>query len=204
MKLSALSFLLFSIGTIAGPSLLSRQTSAGGACAGLAGGTPTMPNFTFAAYNLSQPNANSTGAPLVLGNLTGPGGPYDVMGLTTYHSWPHDDYPVWTLDSGFLNPHYYIPDTMNTSAGPVTAGGALNWYVSTGPLSEQPQAIYCAVNTTYSPYPILAVNEEPFGFSLCLVVTGTLSQYHVIWKEDPAIQSYSDCYPVSLHMVSLS
>ena len=51
--------------TLANP--LPRQT--GGACAGLSSGSTDTPayNFTLTALNITLPNANTTGAPLVLG-----------------------------------------------------------------------------------------------------------------------------------------
>ena len=68
MLASALSvFALFAASVSAVPALSTRQT--GASCAGLGDGSTDSPayNFTLAAYNLTLPNANSTGAPLVLG-----------------------------------------------------------------------------------------------------------------------------------------
>ena len=60
-------FAFFAITTSATPTLRVRQQ--GASCVGLADGSTDSPsyNFTLAAVNTTLPNANSTGAPLVLG-----------------------------------------------------------------------------------------------------------------------------------------
>jgi hypothetical protein len=50
-------------------SLKVRQATRGPACTGLGAGVfDVAPSFTLAAYYKTQPNANSTGVPLVLGS----------------------------------------------------------------------------------------------------------------------------------------
>ncbi len=62
-----LLILPLSLGTTASPMSI-RQTPSRPWCGDLGAGIFDIAyNFTLAAYNTSQPNANSTGAPLILG-----------------------------------------------------------------------------------------------------------------------------------------
>lgn len=72
MIASVLALFPLALGALASPlpspSLTSRQTAPGPQCSGLgAGAFDIAYNFTLAAYNVTLPNANSTGAPLVIG-----------------------------------------------------------------------------------------------------------------------------------------
>ncbi len=66
MIASALALLPLALGALASP--LGARQSQGAWCQGLGPGAFDIANnFTLAAYNSTLPNANSTGAPLVLG-----------------------------------------------------------------------------------------------------------------------------------------
>ncbi|KAJ3484818.1 hypothetical protein NLJ89_g11952 [Agrocybe chaxingu] len=58
-------------------------------------------NFTLAAVNVTLPNANRTGAPLVLGQ-NGASTGISFYVTSTYASFPYNDYPTLAMRDGGL------------------------------------------------------------------------------------------------------
>jgi len=188
-----------------GPALTRRAESW---CAGLGpGGFDTAQNFTLAAVNTTLANTNAVGVPLVLGQAGAvDGAEFEV--LSTYASYPYNDFPSLSLISGALIPN---SATGATSADAnVTSGGVVT-FVTTSLDLPTPAQIYCAVADIDpeegSPYPILSVNGDTDGFALCLNSDGPLAQNNIVWQptEDNGDEYlYDTCYPVNVQLLGLN
>ncbi|KAI0643247.1 hypothetical protein C8Q79DRAFT_1002500 [Trametes meyenii] len=169
-------------------------------CDGLGGGAfDGVHNFTLAAWNTSLPNANNTGAPLVLATAGAiPGA--ELRQLATYASFPFDDYPTFSLVNGTL-----IPQGGSTPAQAtiVQDGSSLGFLQTVSAEPTKGSQIYCAV-ADLDPaghgtgHPFLAVNGDTDSFSLCQ----TGAQNVVFYK--PAAEGREDfasCYPVKVQLI---
>ncbi|KAJ3490101.1 hypothetical protein NLI96_g1685 [Meripilus lineatus] len=122
-------------------------------------------NFTLAAYNTTFPNANSTGSPLVLGQAGAiPGASFKV--LSTYASYPYNEYPNLSLLSGAL-----IPNARGVIAGGVnvTVGQTLG-FIATNLNPPTPAPIYCGVGNHH------LIFRTPNSHFESLIVTSNSSQ----------------------------
>ncbi|KAJ7933342.1 hypothetical protein B0H13DRAFT_1856114 [Mycena leptocephala] len=79
--------------------------------------------FSLAAWNVTWHNANSTGSPLLLGQLAD-GTTNEVT--STYASYPYNVYPTLSLTNGSLRT-YRASGVWLTHATAVTSGGLLSW-----------------------------------------------------------------------------
>jgi len=202
--------LVLAAGALSMPTLSGRQT--GASCAGLgSGATDTISyNFTFAAYNLDTPNANSTGAPLVLG--WGPGGDdpaASAWALSTYASWGSNEWPYISLEGGSLFPEPG-PDEDGLGAYnfATTAGDEVIFYVTEHESAPETADIWCAVPDSETDYSILAVNGDTSNFSLCDATTTWISGTQVNLVYSPAENNtdyvYDTCTPVRVQLVPYS
>jgi len=186
------------------PTMSVRQI--GASCAGLADGSTDSPsyNFTLAAYNLTLPNANSTGAPLVLGwgrPVTSPEA--SEWAISTYAAWGSNEWPYFTLSDGALYP---IPGPDETGMGAYDfeiASGAEVSFLVTYRESNPPLAfIYCAAADDDSEYAKLAVNNDAGSFSLCQATTlwsNVVLAYEA--NTNNTYYDYSTCYPVQVNII---
>ncbi|CCM00190.1 uncharacterized protein FIBRA_02218 [Fibroporia radiculosa] len=176
-------------------------------CAGLGNNTVSTPpwNFTLTAYNTTHPNANDTGALLLLGKAASSG---SFAVLATYESFPSFALPgpFMHLDNGTLIPYASGSEGDATALGQnVTTGSELVFllteYAFDPPFPAAP--IYCILNGSQIPsttLPILAVNGDIYNFSLC--ANRNTTQTNVVYKPLPNSSTYyyDSCYPVLLHI----
>ncbi|PCH34750.1 hypothetical protein WOLCODRAFT_139557 [Wolfiporia cocos MD-104 SS10] len=190
------------------PVLQGRQT--GASCAGFseASTDTTVYNFTLAAYNLTLPNANATGAPLVLGyGPPGDSAAASEWAISTYASWGVNDWPYFTLQSGALYPQ---PGPNENGLGAydfqVQPGSEVAFFVTVQESSPSPAEIYCAVDNS-TEYSVLAVNNDADNFSLCVATADWTDspQYNIVYQpEANATQyTYNTCYPVRVQLIPL-
>ncbi|CAL1702399.1 unnamed protein product [Somion occarium] len=172
-------------------------------CDGLGGGAfDEQPNLSLAAYNTSLPNANSTGAPIVLGQA----GAIAGAEFKTYASYPYNDFPTFSLDEGALVPKGAGITVADTD---VLVGGQLG-FVVTNLNPPTPAQIYCALASTDpmgggTGLPVLAVHGDPDSFSLCRAGDDPLAQTNVVYQAQPNNTGYiyDSCYPVRLQIIPL-
>ncbi|CCL98476.1 uncharacterized protein FIBRA_00474 [Fibroporia radiculosa] len=177
-------------------------------CAGLGPGAFDIAhNFTLAALNTTLPNANATGAPLVLGQAGATDGEsFEVF--STYASYPYNDWPNLSLLQGGLVANSIYNFT--SPAGNVTSGNELS-FVTTTYNAPPPAQIYCAVAdidpTEGSPYPLLAVNGDTSGFALCVQCDCNYAQTNLVWQPSPENADgylYDTCYNVTVQLLGLN
>ncbi|KIY47722.1 hypothetical protein FISHEDRAFT_44837 [Fistulina hepatica ATCC 64428] len=164
----------------------------------------TLPfNFTLAATNLTLPNANSTGAPLVLGT-DGASTGLEYYTTSTWYTYPYDDYPTLGLLDGELQAFTKEGEWI-TNATSLTSGSAMLWMTSrlfSVPLFSEYSAVgndSASVNniTYYS----LAVFNHTDLWSLC-PDGGVGGQTIVVYNVSAAKSGeFTDCYDVNLNIV---
>ncbi|KAJ3971559.1 hypothetical protein EV361DRAFT_868393 [Lentinula raphanica] len=174
-------------------------------------------NFTLAALNNTLPNANSTGAPLVLGSDGAIDGesfhvssadPITLMRLfsdQTYASYPYNDFPSLGLVGGNLRA--YFPDGSWSTNATALTGYALSWGTSTY-YSSPASTAFSAVSDGSSEYPILAVNDVTDLWYLCPSDAPRVPQ-NTLYFNTTTIPSQSgvsgaspvECYSVTVNMV---
>ena len=160
----ALAAVVASLAAYALANPVPRQT--GAACTGLSSGSTDTPayNFTLTALNTTLPNANTTGAPLVLGWGTAGSSPaasdwaisvcadcvteeryIDSINFQTYAAWGSNEWPYFMLNSGNLLPQ---PGPSEQSLGAydraIEAGGEVGFIVTIASEGRQDPQIYCA------------------------------------------------------------
>ncbi|KAF9043840.1 hypothetical protein BDZ89DRAFT_943366 [Hymenopellis radicata] len=162
----------------------------------------TLPfKFTLAAHNNTLPNANSTGAPLVLGwGGASTGVSYEIT--STYASYPYNEYPSLSILNGSMRA-YRSSGEWITNATEVISGGALGWVTSRMPLNSAPPAASFSVHEVRR---TLAVYGIAHLWSLCpsYAFRGQNKVvYNVSQDARPEIVGYhpEDCYAVTLHVV---
>ncbi|KAF8637044.1 hypothetical protein AX16_010899 [Volvariella volvacea WC 439] len=167
----------------------------------------TLPyRFTLAALNVTlTPGANSTGAPLVLGQNGATGGIYFHV-TSTYNTFPYNDYPSIGLSESRLKAYGSDGTTMTngttlTTQNPVTGvtRTSLYWYTTVIYASPGPQIFSALLPDSSDPslYPLLAVNGDADNWSLCLG-TGTRPQTNLYYN---VAASDVDCYRVKVNIV---
>ncbi|KZT21851.1 hypothetical protein NEOLEDRAFT_1138857 [Neolentinus lepideus HHB14362 ss-1] len=187
------------------PSLSERQSS-GSWCSGLGGAAYDVAyNFTLAALNTSLPNANTTGAPIVL-NSAANGAGAGVYGLATYNTQPGtiDTYPNFTLVHGVLTAN----EPSAPQCAPVSSGASSGEPVGfSGNCSApaSPHQVFCSVANTdpaHGSLPILALNNHDTLFSICHQNSSTpvdILVYNATSKSDS--YNFDSCYSVTVHLV---
>ncbi|PPQ95789.1 hypothetical protein CVT26_015889 [Gymnopilus dilepis] len=162
--------------------------------------------FTLAALNTTLPNANNTGAPLVLGQNGADDG-IEFYVTSTYASYPYDDYPSIGLVDGSLRA-YRADGSWNTNATNVTSGNELGWVTTTLYTSSGPQ-VYSAVRLPAYEHPILAAHGFHDLWSLC-PFPAPLPQTNIIFNvtadvvNPPPFQLFdpADCYGVIITILA--
>ncbi|KZT01896.1 uncharacterized protein LAESUDRAFT_815652 [Laetiporus sulphureus 93-53] len=187
--------------SLALPTLQSRwNTSA--SCVGLPDGSTASPsyNFTLAAYNLTQSNANDTGVPLVL--AWGPPGTSPAASewvISTYESWGSNQWPYFTLTDGGLYPQ---PSSSENGLGAydfaVNEGDEVHFIVTIAESNPTVAEIYCAADESED-YAVLAVNNDADNFSLCLA--GTQNNLVYAPSTNNTLYTYDSCYPVRVYLL---
>ncbi|KAI0631551.1 hypothetical protein C8Q77DRAFT_1159326 [Trametes polyzona] len=158
-------------------------------------------DVTFAAWNSTGTNTNSTGAPLVLatgGVIAGT----ELRRFATWASFPFNDYPTVSLVNGtiFLNGD---ENSTPAQATIVQEGDGLSFITNNSVKPENGAQIYCAVADTDpaghgTGHPFLAVNGDTDSFSLCKVGFENV----VLWKPIPDHgEDFDSCYPVKVQVI---
>ncbi|EKM77794.1 hypothetical protein AGABI1DRAFT_76799 [Agaricus bisporus var. burnettii JB137-S8] len=162
-------------------------------------------NFTLSAYNISRPNDNKIGAPLVLGQNGATSGVTPHV-TSTHASFPYDDYPILALIDGSLRA-YRSDGSWNTNATEVHGGTTLSWITTTIPYYSRPAPeIYSIVNVPLTKYPLLAAHGRHDLWSLC-PFPGRLGQTNVVYNVSVVMNSTrngfdtKECYEVILFTV---
>ncbi|KAF8641285.1 hypothetical protein AX16_010064 [Volvariella volvacea WC 439] len=161
--------------------------------------------FTFAAVNVTfTPGANSTGAPLVLGQ-NGASGGIRFYVTSTYYTFPWNDYPSISLTESQLKAHRsdgstMTNSTMSTTWNPVTGvtRTSLYWW-SSGIYTGPGDSVFSALlpdSTSSGSYPLLAVYGDADSWSLCLG-TGTRPQTNLYYN----VAASDDCYRVRVNIL---
>ncbi|TFK46174.1 hypothetical protein OE88DRAFT_1739643 [Heliocybe sulcata] len=173
-------------------------------CAGLdSGGLNTLSNFTITAYNTTLPNANSTGAPLILGDDLSYHG-YTQYVLATYsYPYPALNQVSFSLDAGGLVANLDADST--TAVLSLSSDHEFDFIVSTEG-SVMPAPIFCAVQTDNmcGGYPVLAANGRTNLFLIC-ERTGENSFAEVVYNGTTGSTAYDvdSCYAVDLCLFSV-
>jgi hypothetical protein len=133
-----------------------------GPCAHFAGGFDTASNFTLAALNRTLPNANSTGAPLVLGQAGAiDGAEFEVLSVIlsnfnendkrlmsrrqTWASFPFNQWPSLSLLDGGLTGNMDPPSGAVKTVSTGASNGSEVSFVTTSLDPPSPAPVYCAV-----------------------------------------------------------
>ncbi|KAJ3992358.1 hypothetical protein F5050DRAFT_944412 [Lentinula boryana] len=162
-------------------------------------------NFTLAALNNTLPNANSTGAPLVLGSAGAiDGESFQVS--STYASYPYNDFPSLGLVGGNLRA-FFADGSWNTNASAPLSGDALAWGTSSF-YSDPASTAFSAVSDGTTDFPILAVNAIANLWYLCPSDAPRVPQ-NSLYFNTTTIPSQSgvsgaspvECYSVTVNMV---
>ncbi|KAF8154470.1 hypothetical protein B0H34DRAFT_799253 [Crassisporium funariophilum] len=164
-------------------------------------------NFTLAAVNVSRPNANATGAPLVLGQ-NGASSGISFYVTSTYHTFPYNDYPSLALIDNTLRA-YTSSGEWITNATEVRSGGFLGWVTTTIYLKPAPN-VYSAIMSPAHEFPQLAAHGIRDLWSLC-PSPGLLGQTNVVFNvsaDTPAPHSLGfkpeDCYEVLINILPMN
>ncbi|KAI9058927.1 hypothetical protein FKP32DRAFT_1596802 [Trametes sanguinea] len=203
MHLAMLALSTIALGLVAATSTMANpmaRASSHPACNGLGpGAMDTTGNFTLGAINTTLPNANTTGAPIVVVI----GGAYILIDTYQLGTWAQYSYPLFYPNLALQNGTIIISgDSANAKpaqAGNVFAGNPPQWAVRVnGTLNPADGAqVYCAVpsSTTNA---LLAVNGDTDSFSLCQSAFG---ENVVYYKAAPGHNyDFDSCYPVKLQL----
>jgi len=158
-------------------------------------------NFTLAALNLTLPNSNSTGAPLVLGQDGAiSGAEFEVT--STYASYPYNDWPALALVNTSIRA-FHADGSWDTNATQTTSGGFLGW-LTTSQSAPDAATGYTAVGSQLEAL-TLAYNGQSGLWSLCPAQFG---QTNVVFNvsadsSDELGIDPAKCYAVSLNILSV-
>ncbi|KAH9946592.1 hypothetical protein B0H21DRAFT_822657 [Amylocystis lapponica] len=202
MYAPALFLALAASGAAAFPALHIRQDP----CAGIGAGTfSSANNFTLAALNSTSTDNKAVGTQLVVGQ-NGSSDQRSFGVLSTYASYPYNQWPSFSLKGGALVP-------VSADAAPGTdsdvAGGDMPGFVFSNSDLPSPAAIYCGIADTDpdqgSPNPLLAVHGDADSFSLCLSGSGATAQNNIVYKAAAGSQEYdyASCYPVRVQLLGM-
>ncbi|CAA7270341.1 unnamed protein product [Cyclocybe aegerita] len=163
-------------------------------------------NFTLAAVNVTLPNANRTGAPLVLGQ-NGASSGISFYVTSTYASFPYNDYPTLAMRDGGLRA-YTSSGRWITNATEVRSGGTLGWVTTTIYAAPAPK-VYSAVRVPAYKHHLLAAHGFHNLWSLC-PFHGTYPQTNVVFNVSEAIENPpptfdpTKCYPVRINIIPVN
>ncbi|KAI9058911.1 hypothetical protein FKP32DRAFT_1596783 [Trametes sanguinea] len=174
------------------------RASSNPACDGLgAGAFDTASSFTIGAINTTLPNANITGAPIVV-NSAGATKDASFWHLGTWAQYPS---PLQYTSISLVNGTLIIDGDGATPAQATTvdAGNSLEWFSRSTAVPSEGAQIYCAVSPPGNQgSPILAVNGDTDSFSLCQ----TSFENVVYYKAAPDRgYDFDSCYPVKLQLI---
>ncbi|THH32667.1 hypothetical protein EUX98_g1489 [Antrodiella citrinella] len=204
MFTSMITSTVMALGLLAGCQALPASLESRQAIPGCEGFGPavfnTASDFTITALNRTLPNANDTGAPLVIGQAGAVTGESFVV-LSTFASVAVNEFPTWNLTNGVLLPN----GPVLVSQTNFTAGTAPQWEL--GQNLPVPAAIWCAVISTSaeggpgSENPTLAGEGDTDDFFLCPTDIG---QVNVVYK--PIADNFDqyifdECYAVDLKLI---
>jgi len=211
---TTLAFIPLVLATLSVAAPTARQIPSG-PCANFIGGFANATSFTLAALNVTLPNANTTGAPLVLGQAGAVDGA-EFEALSTWASYQFNQWPSLTLTNGGLTGNMDPPNTQGTT---VSGGAANSTEVGFETTSFEghpsaPSPVFCGVADTDpagggTGFPQLALNGHTDLFSLCM--TGPAgspgSQNNVVYNASATNSAgfiFDTCYSVVLQMINLS
>ncbi|KAJ3539002.1 hypothetical protein NM688_g6430 [Phlebia brevispora] len=208
MIAAALALLPLTLGVFASPlpDISARQIFLKPWCSGLGvGAFDVAYNFTLAAYNSTLPNSNTTGVPLVVG-WNGATEEAELKVLSTYASYPYNDFPTFSMVNGTLHPN--SPNNLSIVDNVVSDGDEPSFLQTNEPATAA--QIYCGVADTDpagggTGFPELAVNSDTDSFFLCSTGDYRFAQNNIVYK--PNLNSYSynysSCYPVKIQIIGL-
>ncbi|KAL1714467.1 hypothetical protein EV715DRAFT_209536 [Schizophyllum commune] len=170
----------------------------------------TLPyNFSLAALNMTLPNANDTGVPLVLGYEA------TIIGAvlyfeSTYASSPDGAIIPLGLVNGGLRA-YSSDGSWCTNASAITSGNAMGWFGSSwrsSPEVDQFTALHAIRPARYHKYATLAAHGQDSLWSLCPTGNNDGKNevfYNISSTTAPGSQIVvpEDCYKVILRIVPL-
>lgn len=169
--------------------------------AGVIASQSSLPyNFTLAALNSSLPNANYTGAPLVLGqNGASTGVSFYVT--STHASYPYNDYPTLALRDNILKA-YRTSGPSITNATEVQSGGELVWITTTQ--GHAGSENYSVIKAPAYRFPVLAAHGIHDLWSLCPFQGGQTNVVFNVSTDQPnAGSDPSQCYQVIINVVPI-
>ncbi|KAI9058928.1 hypothetical protein FKP32DRAFT_1192565 [Trametes sanguinea] len=176
------------------------RSSTNPACAGFGpGATDTLLGFSIGAINTTLPNANLTGAPIVVNSA----GAFSDITVWRLGTWAQYSYPLEYTDKFSLENGTLIL-TGNDGAKPARAttvdpGNSLDFSSlddgSTDP--KEGAQIYCVVPSS-TERALIAVNGDTDSFALC-----QSSFENVVFYKPAPDRGYdiNTCYPVKLQVV---
>ncbi|KAJ7259235.1 hypothetical protein C8J57DRAFT_1339840 [Mycena rebaudengoi] len=161
--------------------------------------------FTLAAWNVTRPNANATGVPLVLGEKGANDGASFQL-TSTYASFPYNIYPALSLSNQSLRA-YRASGFWLTNATSLPSGAPLLWFTSSL-FDHDAVRIYTVIQRLKAKFPMLAAHGISDMWSLC-PFDGKDAQMSIVFNvsADFAIPSaYLGfdprlCWPVKIHIV---
>ncbi|KAF8635274.1 hypothetical protein AX15_000496 [Amanita polypyramis BW_CC] len=163
-------------------------------------------HFTLAAWNATLSNANETGVPLVLGQ-NGASAGLSFQVISTYSSYPYNDFPFLSLVNGSLRAH--LPSGISiTNATVPQSGSPLVWVSST--FNTRPAATcFSILQTPAYRLPVLAVNGRDDLWSLC-PFKGFRAQTNIVYDvaKDAGVPEnwlgfdIKACYGVRIYVVA--
>ncbi|EIM82641.1 uncharacterized protein STEHIDRAFT_160278 [Stereum hirsutum FP-91666 SS1] len=162
-------------------------------------GSLNVLNFTLAALNTTQPNSNTTGAPIILGSAGAIDGAsfYDLKTQATYQ-YPSAVPALNMTNGGLTSGQYVVGGTVPSNANPGFIATSLN--------TPAPAEIYCSVVTDGYDYPLLAVNGHTDLFSICREYpcedTPWEGVYYNATEGTSSCGGPASCYPVVLSIVT--
>ncbi|KAL4248902.1 hypothetical protein ABKN59_007596 [Abortiporus biennis] len=182
-------------------------------CNELPNSTNSLSNFALSVWNLTLPNANNTGAPLVLAEKAAITG-IQFWSLTAYASYPMNDYPIFNLANGELVAVGSGPAAGTEGfAGEVTPGSWISFAVTKGSLpSPGPATDFCAVGSTssegspnsqYYRLNILNAEASPQSWAICPDGTHPGQQTLYFNPQAGASGGPSGCYAVDVLILPL-
>ncbi|KAH7876630.1 uncharacterized protein C8R40DRAFT_1097973 [Lentinula edodes] len=164
--------------------------------------TTLTQNFTLAALNVTLPNVNLTGAPLVLGTAGAiDGESFDVT--STYASYPYNDFPSLALVDGNLRA-FSRQGSWHTNASVPLLHGSLDWTTSSL-YSSAASTAFTAESGTGN-FSVLAFNGTANLWYLCPSDAPGLPQNSVYYNTTtiPSQSGASGASPVQCYSVTLN
>ncbi|EIM82677.1 uncharacterized protein STEHIDRAFT_160309 [Stereum hirsutum FP-91666 SS1] len=175
-----------------------RQSSTNPCSAFPGAGSLNALNFMLAALNTTLPNANTTGASVILAGAGAIDGA-EFYGLVTQASYPYPPtYPLFNMTNGGLPAAPLVWGTEVSS-------GAVPGFLSTSLETPNPAEIYCSVTVDGYEHPTLAVNGRTDPFSVCREYPCESTPWEAVYYNatngSSTCGASPACYPVVLSIV---